>query len=421
MIPRIAKAGRSFKGAAQYYLHDKQARTSERVAFVEVMNMPDGCAANPARAVADMVDVFAHAGELKKAAGLKAGRKLQNPVYSYSLAWHPTETPTRAEQMDAARASIEALGLSDRQALIVAHSDTNHPHVHVILNRVCPSTGRAASTSNDQLKLQEWALKYERDRGHIFCDQRVKNAEERNAGNWKKAENENRSTAMAWKKAENARLWAEYREQRDAARTDRKPLIDALWQQRGERFGHRRSEIQRSFKPLWRDLFKKQKRHLAHFDNNLFVRVFFALKQSERRGIMPTVEAMFKGNTKLRDEILQQQEQERTALGAQHKRTVTDAAKETTKAWKYDRDQLAQSFKDEDAARLKAYKQQGNDLWQQKAETEPNKARETFEETRDRRKNDRTADPAEPRPVRKRKRRQRGRGRDDGGRDFSPD
>ncbi|WP_263626990.1 relaxase/mobilization nuclease domain-containing protein [Stappia stellulata] len=36
------------------------------------------------------------------------------------------------------------MGLSDRQALIVSHNDTAHPHVHVIVNRVCLETDRAA-------------------------------------------------------------------------------------------------------------------------------------------------------------------------------------------------------------------------------------------------------------------------------------
>lgn len=40
MIPRVAKSGRSFKGAALYYLHDKGALTSDRVAFIETANLP---------------------------------------------------------------------------------------------------------------------------------------------------------------------------------------------------------------------------------------------------------------------------------------------------------------------------------------------------------------------------------------------
>ena len=414
MIPRIAKAGRSFKGAAQYYLHDKKARTSNRVAFIDVQNLPDGCVANPARAVADMVDVFTHANELKQSAGLKAGRKLQAPVYSYSLAWHPSEQPTQADMIDAARATLKTLGLDDRQALIVGHNDTDHPHVHVIVNRVCPTTGRAAVMSNDQLKLQEWALKYERSRGQNLCPQRAKNAQDRQAGQWRKADNENRPTAYQWRKAESDRLWREYRAARDKARDDRKPMIDALWQQRKNRIEHRRQEVKRSFKPLWRDLFKDQRRKLAHFDNNVFVRVYYAVKQSERRGIMPTVEALFRGNTRLRDQLLKEQERERVQSGSQHKAVVGDAIREIDKAHQFDRDVLYRSFAEEDRARLDHTRQQADDLWQgYEPKPAPDKAKRQFDQIRDQ---DRGSDTARP----KRKRRSRPRRRD-GGRSLDMD
>ena len=53
MIARTT-SGRSFKGAALYVLHDKgKAKTSDRVAFVETVNLPTD---NPSRAVAHMVD-----------------------------------------------------------------------------------------------------------------------------------------------------------------------------------------------------------------------------------------------------------------------------------------------------------------------------------------------------------------------------
>jgi len=100
MVPKVAKSGASFKGAALYYLHDKQATTNERVAFTETVNLPTN---DPDRAVAHMIDTAAHADDLKREAGLKAGRKLQKPVYAYSLAWHPTEAPTMVEQIAAAK------------------------------------------------------------------------------------------------------------------------------------------------------------------------------------------------------------------------------------------------------------------------------------------------------------------------------
>ena len=40
MVPKVAGKGRSFMGAGMYYLHDKKAETSERVAFTHTVNLP---------------------------------------------------------------------------------------------------------------------------------------------------------------------------------------------------------------------------------------------------------------------------------------------------------------------------------------------------------------------------------------------
>ena len=68
--------------------------------------------------------------------------------------------------------SLTALGLERHQALVVAHGDTGHPHVHVIVNRVDPETGKAARLSNSTLRLSKWAEEYERRQGEIRCEKR---------------------------------------------------------------------------------------------------------------------------------------------------------------------------------------------------------------------------------------------------------
>ena len=59
--------------------------------------------------------------------------------------------------VEAARESLKALGVEDRQALIVSHNDEPHPHVHVIVNRVSMEDGRAANMRGDHLRLSRWA------------------------------------------------------------------------------------------------------------------------------------------------------------------------------------------------------------------------------------------------------------------------
>jgi hypothetical protein len=360
MVPKIAAAGRSFKGAALYYLHDKKADTRDRVAFVHTINLPTDDAD---RAVAHMVDTAVHADALKQAAGLKAGRKLEKPVYCYSLAWHPSEAPTQAEQIDAARDTLKALGLTDRQALIVSHNDTDHPHVHVIVNRVCPETGRAALTSNDRLILSQWAEKYERDRGQVFCEARVLNNEERQQGKFKKdQESQSRKAYFEWKKQTTAELWQQYRDERDAAKASRKPQLDALWQQREQRMAARKAEIKQIFKPYWRDLFKRQRRELRDFDASLIKRLSFALTHYEKGKAMAVLRA-FTDDHGMRQDFIKSQEQGREVLSEQHRQMIREAGRDVSKVWRDERDRLRVMHKAEDKERISRYRSDTDAVW----------------------------------------------------------
>ena len=163
----------------RYYLHDKKADTAERVAWTATRNLGTD---NPDLARRVMIATANRAEELKAAAGVKAtGRKgTSGPVYAYSLAWHPDEAGKidRAEMMRAAESSLIALGAEGHQAVIVAHQDEPQPHVHVIVNRVHPDTGRMLPTGNDHHHLSNWALAYReaRKEQQKYCPQRAKNA-----------------------------------------------------------------------------------------------------------------------------------------------------------------------------------------------------------------------------------------------------
>ena len=200
MIAKLAKRGASFKGAGNYYLHDKDAQTSERVAWTETVNLRTH---DPERALRVMAGTAMDREAIKDAAGIKAsGRSSDKVVQTYSLSWHPDEQPTKAEMLKAARESLKVLGIEDRQALIVCHNDEPHPHIHVIVNRVSPADGRLSSTSQEKLKLSRWAEDWERRHGKIFCEQRVANNAERDQGNFVKDRNSvARSTFEAAKAA----------------------------------------------------------------------------------------------------------------------------------------------------------------------------------------------------------------------------
>jgi len=177
MIPTIAENGTSFKGAAAYYLHDKDADTRERVEWTHTENLPGD---NPETAWKVMTFTANDAERLKHKAGIKAGgRKLEKPVFSFSLAWHPEQKPPKAHMLETALDAVKYLGLADYQALYVCHNDEPHRHVHVIVNRVHPETGLAWDDGRSQPRIQKWAAAYEKKHGKIYCPRREKNARSR--------------------------------------------------------------------------------------------------------------------------------------------------------------------------------------------------------------------------------------------------
>jgi hypothetical protein len=178
MVPRVSRPGHSFTGAWNYYAHDKRTeeqreagqavRSRERVAFIHTENL-SGIEDDRA-AVGLMIDTA------------KQSRRCEKPVYAFSLAWHPEEeAPDKARMIEAGREALKALGMQEHQALMIAHTDTAHPHVHVIVNRVHPDTGKAINLYKDQEKLQAWALEYERGHGKVYCQAREFNALARQA------------------------------------------------------------------------------------------------------------------------------------------------------------------------------------------------------------------------------------------------
>jgi hypothetical protein len=65
------------------------------------------------------------------------------------------------------------MGWQEHQALLVAHEDKEHSHVHVMLNVVHPETGLKLDDSLEKRRAQEWALGYELERGKLLCEQRL--------------------------------------------------------------------------------------------------------------------------------------------------------------------------------------------------------------------------------------------------------
>jgi MobA/VirD2-like, nuclease domain len=242
MIPRVAKLGTGFVGAGMYYMHDKReeeekkgenkrpsaaeyfltnkgpAQSADRVGFTATRNLSTD---DPMTALRQMAFTAAHAHDIRvaavaasaKAAGVSydayvkatnpfRGRKGTKPVYSMSLSFEPGDkAATKENMLKAADEVRHVLGLQDHQCVIIQHTDTKHPHVHLVINRVNQHTGKYASVSNDRLKLSEWALDWEQRHGKVVCPQRPEN--------WKKRDR-NTATKQTARAAGNVKAKAGY-------------------------------------------------------------------------------------------------------------------------------------------------------------------------------------------------------------------
>ena len=117
---------------------------------------------------------------------------------------------------EACDAVLERLGLSEHQVFTVAHSDTAHPHMHLMVNRVHMETGKAWSTSHDYRRIQSVLQEIERERGW----QIVPNREERPGQH-----------AQGLSKGEI----------REAGRTGERPFVEQVRDRAGERIAAART------------------------------------------------------------------------------------------------------------------------------------------------------------------------------------
>lgn len=208
MINFVGSHGSSFKGLMAYLLHDKEADTSDRVAWTHTRNLATD---DPEQAWKIMVGTAKCQAELKAEAGIgNTGRKSSKHVMHYSLSWSREHDPdiSRDEMIAAAEASMTYLGVyegeklgrdkkagkmklgkrtqfaDEHQAIIVCHDEPgSHPHVHVVVNRVHAGHGVMLPDNYEKEKLSAWALDYRTAQGkEDLCPKRVVNAAKKAQG-----------------------------------------------------------------------------------------------------------------------------------------------------------------------------------------------------------------------------------------------
>jgi hypothetical protein len=148
----IAKVmrGRGFSGLARYLETGKEVNTQQRVEWIEARNLPT---TDPRTA-----------GLLMRATAAQSHR-VQRPVYHVALSFDPGDPVDPTKMNAVADRLLHDLGLQEHQVLIVAHGDTTHRHVHLMVNRVHPETFRAWDPKHDYTQIERSLREQERALG----------------------------------------------------------------------------------------------------------------------------------------------------------------------------------------------------------------------------------------------------------------
>ena len=124
----VSSSGKSFRALATYLTNGRSGQEQDRVAWTASRNLPTGdpeLAATFMRATASQSD------------------RVEKPVYHLALSFDRNDSVDRAAMERVADRVLERLGLAEHQAIIVAHRDRAHAHLHLLVNRVHPETGKA--------------------------------------------------------------------------------------------------------------------------------------------------------------------------------------------------------------------------------------------------------------------------------------
>jgi len=329
MIPNI-ETGKSFRGAQLYYMHDKRQRgellrlSEERVAWTETRNTAHDAADD---AFAEMTATARDQDHLKIMSGVRlSGRPCEQPVMTISLSWHPSEKPGKDGMIRAADTYLEHMGWEEHQAVYIAHNDTPHPHVHIILNRVHPDTGKVLDDAFSKNRTQEWARDYEKEHGRIWCEERVGKDYSRADG--KEPNSLPHDFALDAREAQRG-----YAELEEAARTldrrEREQLAqhhqderEAFFETRHQQFREVRQaayrEVRDEYKPRWREHFREAEQRRDRAERDAAVLAIHVL-DCARRGDFAAAWQAVADRDAIRQQLEQQIAGERRALRAEQR------------------------------------------------------------------------------------------------------
>jgi hypothetical protein len=127
---KIPKSGKSFKGCVEYCMLKKDAVVLDATGL--------------------------RTGEVKHTiADFNMQRKMRpglgQAVGHIAINWSPEDSPKLTDELmiSIAKEYLKKMKISDTQVLMVRHHDTNHPHLHIVFNRV-NNEGKTISDANQR-------------------------------------------------------------------------------------------------------------------------------------------------------------------------------------------------------------------------------------------------------------------------------
>lgn len=135
MLVNVVPPTNDFHALARYLVEgDSKPPNPKRVAWTLAHNLPT----NDPELAAKLMTATA-----------QLSKRCKNAAYHAMIAWAPDEKPTPEMMQAIALKTLELAGLAEHQALIMGHGDKPHDHLHMLINRVHPVTGRAWDTKHD--------------------------------------------------------------------------------------------------------------------------------------------------------------------------------------------------------------------------------------------------------------------------------
>lgn len=132
----------SFKASALYLAGRAHGVKPDRVAWMEARNL-------------ETTDTVKAAARMEALAAQNT--RCKTPRYHFVITFDPKDAAAgkvdEKTMREIADKTVERMGLQEHQLLIYAHRDTEHPHMHFLVNRISPITGKAWSREDEGRRL----------------------------------------------------------------------------------------------------------------------------------------------------------------------------------------------------------------------------------------------------------------------------